>query len=292
MRNGRRAAARGRWALSCLLVGFVMVTGALIVQSWRPPAVPDFGTDRARSVAAVGAIGLASAGSSTPTTLPTTPPTPTPTKDPTQTPAPAAPSSPIAPASMSAAPESGQLAAEYPSPQAGPVAPESVSAGATPGGSDSPAAPSGPVAGVPVRLELPSLKVTADIHPVGVTNGELDVPENPLDVGWWTGGVVAGSATGATVIDGHVDSAELGRGALYRLSELGDGDEVRMTVAGGGTIGYRVDGRRSYVKTDGLPPELFDSSGPPRLVLITCGGSFDRSAGSYRDNIVVFASPA
>jgi hypothetical protein len=47
-----------------------------------------------------------------------------------------------------------------------------------------------------------------------------------------------------------------------------------------------------YVKADGLPPELFSAGGAPRLVLITCGGPFDPTTGSYLDNIVVFAAPA
>jgi hypothetical protein len=41
-----------------------------------------------------------------------------------------------------------------------------------------------------------------------------------------------------------------------------------------------------------LPPEVFAAGGPPRLVLITCGGAFDRSTRHYADNVVVFADPA
>jgi hypothetical protein len=42
-----------------------------------------------------------------------------------------------------------------------------------------------------------------------------------------------------------------------------------------------------------LPIEqLFVPDGPPGLVLITCGGSFDRGVRSYQDNIVVRAVPA
>ena len=37
--------------------------------------------------------------------------------------------------------------------------------------------------------------------------------------------------------------------------------------------------------------EVFQRSGPPRLVLITCGGPFDRTTGSYQENIVVTAVP-
>jgi hypothetical protein len=40
-----------------------------------------------------------------------------------------------------------------------------------------------------------------------------------------------------------------------------------------------------------LPPEVFAVGGPPRLVLITCGGAFDRRTRNYADNVVVVAEP-
>ena len=38
------------------------------------------------------------------------------------------------------------------------------------------------------------------------------------------------------------------------------------------------------------PPPGYAPTADPQLRLITCGGSFDRSVRSYRDNIVVYAS--
>jgi hypothetical protein len=40
-----------------------------------------------------------------------------------------------------------------------------------------------------------------------------------------------------------------------------------------------------------LPPSLFDTAGPPRLALVTCGGPFDSATGHYLDNIIVWAVP-
>jgi hypothetical protein len=37
--------------------------------------------------------------------------------------------------------------------------------------------------------------------------------------------------------------------------------------------------------------EVFDWDGPERLVLITCGGQFDRRALRYSDNVLVTAVP-
>lgn len=154
---------------------------------------------------------------------------------------------------------------------------------------DAPPNPPTP-SGIPVTLQLSSLGVTADVVEVVTQDGELEVPANPADVGWWTASALVGATRGTTVIDGHVDSAALGPGAFFELANLTAGDTVSVTTASGGTVKYLVDARHTYRKTDGLPPDLFDSSGPHRLALITCGGSFDHDALSYDDNIVVMAS--
>ena len=43
----------------------------------------------------------------------------------------------------------------------------------------------------------------------------------------------------------------------------------------------------------GLPVgRIWDRTRQPVLRLITCGGSFDRSTGHYRDNVIVYAGAA
>jgi hypothetical protein len=46
-----------------------------------------------------------------------------------------------------------------------------------------------------------------------------------------------------------------------------------------------------YAKSSAPLDRLFARDGPPRLTLVTCGGSFDRGTGHYRDNVVVTATP-
>ena len=43
----------------------------------------------------------------------------------------------------------------------------------------------------------------------------------------------------------------------------------------GGRHLYRVTSRRAFPKSD-LPAELFTATGPPHLVLVTCGGASTR----------------
>ena len=158
-------------------------------------------------------------------------------------------------------------------------------------------APSRPDVGPPVApepptaLALPALRVQATVVPVDSSGEILGVPADPAQVGWWTGSALPGAASGSVVIDGHIDSAATGPGAFFQLADLHIDDLLIITTTTGDRRNYAVTGRRTYPKADGLPPDLFATTGPPRLVLITCGGSFDRSTGSYSDNIVVFAAP-
>lgn len=147
-------------------------------------------------------------------------------------------------------------------------------------------------AGPPVQLELPALGVRAHVQHVVTTDGVLGVPDNPADVGWWTGSAPAGSSTGSTVIDGHVDAAATGPGALFHLTDLAAGDRILVTTTTGLVVRYRVTGRRVFVKHQGLPADLFVTTGAARLVLITCGGPFDSATRSYQDNIVILGTPA
>ena len=111
-------------------------------------------------------------------------------------------------------------------------------------------------------------------------------------MGWWTGSDRPGSPAGSTVLDGHVDSARTGASALHRLTELRAGDPIEVSDAQGRDVTYRVYARQVYPKHRGLPGSLFTATGPPRLVLITCGDPFDDTARSYQDNVVVLAAQA
>lgn len=145
--------------------------------------------------------------------------------------------------------------------------------------------------GIPAVLTLPSLRVTAVVQSVSSSDGVLAVPEDPAQVGWWSTGARPGAANGSTVIDGHIDSAVLGEGALFRLAELEPGDPVEVRTTTGTVVRYQVQARRVYEKSQGLPAEVFDQEVAPKLVLISCGGPFDSEARSYLDNIVVYAIP-
>lgn len=143
----------------------------------------------------------------------------------------------------------------------------------------------------PVAVEIPGRAVRAPVVPVGTAvTGAMELPADPRIVGWWSPGPLVGGR-GSAVLAGHVDTAEVGLGALAVLREVEPGEEVVVRGADGRELRYVVAARREFRKAD-LPAGLFTGDGPPGLVLITCGGDFDRETGHYEDNVVVHAVPA
>jgi hypothetical protein len=128
--------------------------------------------------------------------------------------------------------------------------------------------------------------------PVGTDDaGGLDLPGDPDRLGWWVGSAIPGAASGSVVLAGHIDTRRQGAGVMASVVRLPVGAPLQLDDGQGPPVRYRVAAVRSYPKT-ALPAALFRGSGAPRLVLVTCGGSFDPRAHHYSDNIVVFAVPA
>ena len=146
--------------------------------------------------------------------------------------------------------------------------------------------------GSPVRVRIPAIGIDAAVQSVGVdSKGDMAVPENVRQIGWYRFGASPGSLAGSVVMSGHVDSAQQGLGAFAKLGDLSSGDPITVSDAAGHRLRYRVVGREAFDKTTAPMSALFSRVGAARLTLITCGGNFDSSIRSYLDNIVVTAVP-
>jgi sortase (surface protein transpeptidase) len=140
----------------------------------------------------------------------------------------------------------------------------------------------------PVRIQIPAIGVSAAVIRLGLNrDGSMQVPADFGVTGWFTGGPAPGQ-TGPAVIAGHIDS-RTGPAVFYRLRELRAGDRVEVARADGSTVRFAVDSVVQYPKQAFPTEAVFGPAPEPLLRLITCGGSFDRSRGSYRDNVVVTA---
>ncbi|MCZ4123794.1 class F sortase [Streptomyces sp. H39-S7] len=141
----------------------------------------------------------------------------------------------------------------------------------------------------PVGISIPGIGVHHSLSSLRVQqDGHLAVPDDPDQVGWWSDGPLPGDP-GAAVIVGHVDSAT-GPAAFYNLSSLRPGDRITVERADHSQVTFTVLALREYPK-DAIPDaQVYATSGPPALRLITCGGEYDSQQGSYRDNLVVYAT--
>ncbi|MEV6348249.1 class F sortase [Actinoplanes sp. NPDC051851] len=144
----------------------------------------------------------------------------------------------------------------------------------------------------PVGLDIAGIGVHTAVTPIGLRDdGTLDVPELRSDApaAWYQGSPAPGE-DGASVIVGHVDTASDGPAVFYRLRELVPGDTVAVRRADGSTVHFAVTRVASYPKARFPTAEVYAATASPEIRLITCGGAFDRAAGHYRSNIVVYAS--
>jgi sortase (surface protein transpeptidase) len=144
--------------------------------------------------------------------------------------------------------------------------------------------------GWPVSITIPAAGVDARVVPVGLrADRTMEVPGVDL-AGWYEPGPRPGDA-GPAVIVGHVDSSK-GPAVFHRLGELRRGDRIEVGQQGGGGRSFVVE-RVERRPKEALPTErIWNPTREPVLRLITCGGSFDRSTGHYRDNLIVFARKA
>ena len=173
------------------------------------------------------------------------------------------------------------------------VAAPSPAADALPQPAVHPATPAPPAeVPTPVRLVVAGVGVDAPVDPVGVTgDGLMQLPDDVRRVGWYRFGPAPGQPEGTVVLAGHVDAWDQGLGALGRLRGVAPGQVVEVDDSAGGVTRWQVVTRR-LVGKEALPlAALFARAGPPRLVLLTCGGPFDARLRSYRDNLVVVAEP-
>ena len=145
---------------------------------------------------------------------------------------------------------------------------------------------------LPVGLRLSSINVDAPVVPTGVNQrtGQMAVPSNVRDVAWYEFGSVPGER-GSAVLAAHVDLASQGPGVFFNLRTVDEGDIVEVEFSDGTVSVFKVEARTVYQK-DELPLEtIFAREGAPVLTLITCGGGFSESSGSYDSNVVVYAVP-
>jgi LPXTG-site transpeptidase (sortase) family protein len=150
-----------------------------------------------------------------------------------------------------------------------------------------PAAAEPAASGPPERVTIPAIGVDAPLVPVGLKpDGSVQTPEFG-DAAWYRPGPRPGD-TGPAVLLAHVDSRAKGPDVFHRLHELKPGEQVTVHYRDAATT-FAVTATEQAAKTALPTGRIWNDAKKPVLRLITCGGPFDRGAGSYLDNIIVYA---
>jgi hypothetical protein len=143
----------------------------------------------------------------------------------------------------------------------------------------------------PIRVTLPS-GAQVRVLPASTNHaGVLEVPEDIERAGWWDGSSRIGDPFGSIVVAAHVDSFTQGIGTFAQLLAMHPGDEVQLESVGL-RQSFRVVTAHLEAKTSlADDSRVFAPDGDSRLVLLTCGGTYDPILGGYQDNMVVIALP-
>ncbi len=141
----------------------------------------------------------------------------------------------------------------------------------------------------PARLQIPAIGVSTPLVRLGrLPDGSIEVPHDWNTAGWYDLGPRPGQP-GPAVILGHVDS-KTGPAVFYRLRDLRPPDIVRVGLADGRILVFRVQRVERYPKNHFPTEAVYFPTLNRELRLITCGGEFDYARHSYLDNIVVYAT--
>jgi LPXTG-site transpeptidase (sortase) family protein len=142
----------------------------------------------------------------------------------------------------------------------------------------------------PLRLSIPAINVDAKVQSVGLgKSGNMAVPTNFTDVGWYRYGPAPGQA-GSAVIDGHVDNG-FGMDAVFKhINELKVGDDIFIQTADNPHMHFVVSDIETYAAQDVPTQTLFNGDGTPRLNLITCAGAWNADKKMYDERTVVYAT--
>lgn len=153
-----------------------------------------------------------------------------------------------------------------------------------------PAAVTGPPA--PTSVAVERLGVRSTLIPTGQNpDGTAEVPpvDQPQQASFldWAEDQVAARPL---VIYGHINGRVDGKsvpGVFAKLDQIKPGDTVVVSYADGSAVTYLIKRVRQVPKTGFPTQEVYDSA-PGQIRLVTCDGTFDRAARSYRDNFIVF----
>jgi hypothetical protein len=153
---------------------------------------------------------------------------------------------------------------------------------------------------------MPSLGVNAPFEVIGLdTRAAADAsgkqplgsPKDRTKAGWYANGPAPGSGQGTILTNGHTFR---NGSAIFKenfASRIAQRQVIKIIQDNGSTCSYvvqrlwrEVDAKRDYPRIV-TSQNLYDFTGPERLFLATCGGSWNSVAQNYDEISLLIATP-
>lgn len=120
------------------------------------------------------------------------------------------------------------------------------------------------------------------------TDGQLQVPSAWELAGWYKNSAKAGEK-GNVIIDGHYDTDQSTPAAFWGLKNINVNDTVTLQDELRRDFSYKVVDSFYVDISDPQRTKVFEETGDHELTLVTCGGVWDPSVGTYNKRLVIKA---
>ncbi len=146
-----------------------------------------------------------------------------------------------------------------------------------------------PIYANPSRLYSTAISLDADIIPMGVNEtGQLEAPKDWAVAGWYFKSGKVGEESNI-LINGHYDDNYGRPAAFWDLKSIKLGDRVYLVDSFGREFSYQVNSIFYVGINDADRMERVLEAEGSSLTLITCGGLWLSSVGTYDNRLVVKA---
>jgi sortase (surface protein transpeptidase) len=143
---------------------------------------------------------------------------------------------------------------------------------------------------IPTNMSINKIHVDTPIQPVGLTaQGNMDIDDNPKQAAWYMNGPKPGER-GSAVIAGHYGWKAGVPSVFNDLNKLVAGDEIKITSANGNTMRFVVVRLAMYAPDQDATDVFRSDDAIPHLNLVTCQGTWNNSARTYTERLVVFTN--
>ena len=139
------------------------------------------------------------------------------------------------------------------------------------------------------RIKIPNIHVDAPILSVGLTDqGAIDVPQGPSDTAWFNQGPYPGEI-GNAIIVGHYGWKNGISAVFDKLHKIQKGEQIHLKDRSGLPLTFVVTKVETYDQHANTSSIFKSNDQEAHLILITCGGVWNKITKTYSERTVVFA---